>query len=203
MKISTKTFSIITAAACIFVLLPGCISIPYDGKPHMVAGMQELTNNTVTRMTVMWTEREDHAYTVASYNVAANYFHWSDNDNQYRWILVRAAMRRDKFGSILRDARIPDNVPMLHKGDIVDVYLPVAMEMNYDQLKSAIILRRVCEAEDKQCQEKNKDQVGKLGMEVISKGMPDMTGLTFTKKYDKAGQRVISTERVDYLGNPI
>jgi len=171
----------------------------------MVAGMQELTNNTVTRMTVMWTEREDHAYTVASYNVAANYFHWSDNDNQYRWILVRAAMRRDKFGTILRDARIPDNVPMLRKGDIVDVYLPVAMEMNYDQLKAAIILRRVCEAEDKLCQEKSKEQVGKLGMEVISRGMPDMSDLTFTKKYDKTGKRLIveKPEAVDSHGNQI
>ena len=128
MKISTKTFSIITAAACIFVLLPGCISIPYDGKPHMDAGLQELTNNTVTRMTVMWTEREEHAYVVPPYAIAGNYYHWSDNSNQYRWILVRADMRRDRFGYVMRDARIADNVPMLRKGDIVDVYLPVAME---------------------------------------------------------------------------
>ena len=205
MKISTKAFHGFAAAVCMLLLLPGCVGVPYDGKPHMDAGLQDLTNNTVTRMTVMWTEREDHAYTVASYNVAANYFHWSENDNQYRWILVRAAMRRDKFGSVLRDARIPDNVPMLHKGDIVDVYLPVAMEMNYDQLKSAIILRLVCEAADKPCQEKSKEQVGKLGMEVISKGMPDMSGLTFTKKYDKTGKRLIAgqPDAVDSQGNPI
>jgi|SRR5476649_102307 len=193
------------AAVCAIVMLAGCVGVPYDGKPHMDSGLQELTNNTVTRMTVMWTEREEHAYTVASYNVAANYFHWSENDNQYRWILVRAAMRRDKFGSVLRDARIPDNIPMLHKGDIVDVYLPVAMEMNYDQLKSAIVLRFVCAAADTACQDKSKEQVGKLGMEVISKGMPDMSDLVFTKKYDKAGQRlnVLAPVRVDYQGNPI
>src|SRR5476649_1087637 len=117
MKISTKTFHGFAAAVCMLLLLPGCVGVPYDGKPHMDAGLQDLTNNTVTRMMVNWTEHEDHAYMLPGYNVAGNYFHWRENSNQYRWIPVRAAMRRDKFGSVMRHARIPDSIPMalLHK----------------------------------------------------------------------------------------
>ncbi|MYM23236.1 hypothetical protein GTP46_11320 [Duganella sp. FT135W] len=168
--------------------LQGCTSVPYDGKPGMNEEINAMTDNTVVRMTVTWTERPDHAYMLPDYNVMGKYFHWSENSNQYRWTRVTATLRRDKYGSIVRHAMIPDGMQLLTPGDVVDVYVPAWETMNYGTLDTAKIIKLVCQAKDAECIRSNGSSVGGKGTEIISRGRPDMTGISYSKKFDIKGQ---------------
>jgi hypothetical protein len=187
MKNSAKNLFLL-ASLPVALALQGCTSVPYDGKPGINEEINAMTDNTVVRMTVTWTERADHAYMLPDYNVMGKYFHWSENSNQYRWTRVTALLRRDKYGSIVRHAMIPDGMPLLTPGDVVDVYVPAWDTINYGTLETAKIIKLVCQAKDSDCIRASVAAVGGKGTEVISKGRPDMTGVFYSKKFDTKGQ---------------
>lgn len=155
-------------------------------KPIHNEEFKELVDNNVVRMTVAWPEKENKAYSPASYNVDAHYFKWSGEDIQYRWLLVKATMRRDKWGSVLRTTLIADSVPVLDTGDWVDVYLPPFDSMNYSEFKAPVILRLVCRDADSACKKKAEAELGGKN-EVVSKGKPDMSNFGYTRKFDLQG----------------
>lgn len=161
--------------------LQGCGMAPISD-----ADAERLTDETVVRATVNWTEKANSAYSPASYSVQGNYFHWVKANNQYRWIPIKAIMRKEKWGSLLRTARIADGVPLLKTGDWVDVYIPTFKTMDYSANNSAVILRLVCDRDDSACKEKSTKELGGKN-EVVHRGRPDMSAYTFTKKFDVDG----------------
>lgn len=181
-KMSTRKSALSVMAIGALSILQGCAIRPYNTDEFLT-----LLDDSVVRMAVDWPERDDHAYSHAFYNVDAKYFHWSENSVQYRWIMVKAVMRRDKWGKVIRTARIPDGMPILKPGDWVDVYLPPFDSMNYDQLNAPIILRLVCKDDDRACKDASEKQLNGKN-EVVSRGRPDMQNLTFSKKFDRQGE---------------
>ncbi|MYM30655.1 hypothetical protein GTP58_20185 [Duganella sp. CY15W] len=179
MSARIKIFSVI----CVAGILAACTT------PHTNEGVENLIANNVVRMTVNWDEKDSKAWSPASYSVMGNYFHWSENSIQYRWIPVQANLRRDLYGQANNPARIPDGFPILSSGDLVDVYVPPWSSMNYGELKAPIIVRFVCSASDSACQDLSKKDLGGRN-EVVSKGKPDMGNLVFTKKFDESGNRL-------------
>ena len=163
------------------LVLQGCALTPITNK-----GLENLTDGNVVRATVDWNEYADSAYSPASYSVEGKYHHWVKEDVQYRWIPVIAIMRKDKWGSVLRIARIADGVPILKNGDWVDVYMPAYNSINYSTLNAPVILRLVCAKKDSVCKDKAEKELGGKN-EVVQKGMPDLSGYSFSKKFDVEG----------------
>lgn len=162
--------------------LQGCSIAPISD-----AGLESLTDGNVVRATVNWNERPDRAFAPASYNVEANYHHWVKENMQYRWIFVRAVLRRDKWGNVMRTARIADGVPLLKVGDWVDVYMPPYNSIDYSVMNAPVILRLVCASEDSTCKKKSEQELGGKN-EVVQKGKPDMSAYTFSKVFDIEGK---------------
>lgn len=158
-------------------------------RPIHDEGLLKLVDGNVVRMTVTWGERDDKVLQPASYNVDGLHFKWNSNANQYRWILATAVMRRDRWGSVHRRALVPDQIPQLHKGDIVDIYVGFFDETNYGDLKAPVVIRLVCQETDSSCNRSEEKALGGAN-EVVSIGKPPMTGLTFSKVHDLEGNRL-------------
>ncbi|MYM71640.1 hypothetical protein GTP56_05445 [Duganella sp. FT134W] len=183
MKKTLKNLFLVSATIS-SLSLQGCTT------PHRNEGISNLIMNNVVRMYVNWGEYPDKAWSPASYNVAANYYHWNENSIQYRWIWPQANLRRDLYGVVNEMAMVPDEIPFLRHGDLVDVYLPPFETYNYGEMRAPIVIRFVCSADDDACQDKSKKELGGKN-EVVSKGKPDLSGFTFTKKFDKTGKRLV------------
>ena len=82
-------------------------------------------------------------------------YHWSDEAKKnYRW--TSTAMPVDTGASTqlmaVSAAVIGEGIPLLERGDIVDVYVYVASHgLDYSQGRASVILQRVCAAQDKPC----------------------------------------------------
>ena len=177
----TKTFSIMACLATGMVL-QACSVTPISDE-----GLEALTDGNVVRAKVNWNEKAEVAFAPASYNVEAKYHHWVKENVEYRWIFVKADLRRDRWGSVMRTARIADGVPILKVGDWVDVYMPAYRSIDYSTLNAPVILHLVCANEDSACKDKSEKELGGKN-EVVQKGMPDMSKYTFTKKFDTDGK---------------
>jgi len=151
-------------------------------------GVADYSTNVVFRMSVAWYEKPDHAYSPAFYNYDAKIHNWGPEAIQYRWILLKSFFKdKTESGGVFRTGRIPDGLPVLKVGDIVDVYLPDDDLTNYNQLKGPVILRLVCRENDRPCKKAAKVELGGRSFGMVSKGMPDMSNLTFSKRFDATG----------------
>lgn len=177
-----KTVLKIIFALAFMSALSGCGVL----KPYYDSDVLKVAEGNVVRMNVRWYEKANKAYAPASYNVEAYTHHWGPNAIQYRWILVQANFHKDVNNWMWTTAMIPDGMPILSLDDVVDVYVPTINSINYDALQGPVILRFVCKHDDKPCKEKSKAELGGAN-EVVSHGKPDMSGLTFSKKFDTEG----------------
>ncbi|MYM30654.1 hypothetical protein GTP58_20180 [Duganella sp. CY15W] len=183
MHITFKNLVLVSATLS-SIALQGCTT------PHRNEGVVNHITNNVVRMEVNWGEYPDRAWSPASYNVMARYHHWDENSIQYRWIWPQATMRRDLYAQVNEIAVVADGVPFLRHGDLVDVFVPPFETYNYGQLKAPIVIRLVCKADDSDCIEKSKKELGGKN-EIVSKGSPDLSRVAFTKTFDKTGKRLI------------
>jgi hypothetical protein len=71
--------------------------------------------------------------------------------SQYRWVHVQGITKVDRDTWLHTIARVPDQIPQLHKNDVVDVLFMTVSDSNYDQFKTSIVLRLVCKNEDTAC----------------------------------------------------
>jgi hypothetical protein len=86
---------------------------------------------------------------------------WTDNAKRYRWVQTYTHTGTWHYSgmSVPAFALVPDQVPTLGVGDIVDVlYLNKNYDFNYDKLQAEKILRLVCRAKDKECIKKIKSE---------------------------------------------
>lgn len=181
MKFLSHNVSIV-AMLTAAVLNQGCAIRPIHDSALLTA-----VDGNVVRMTVGWEEPEGHALLPAAYNVEAKYFHWTPQANQYRWVLADAEIRRDARGKIYRRVLVPDQVPKLRSGDVIDVYLGTFDETNYGELRAPVVLRRVCEDRDDACKKREERQLGER-TGVVSRGKPPLEDLTFSKKFNVDGK---------------
>ncbi|CAN0622864.1 protein of unknown function [Burkholderia multivorans] len=166
------------------VTLAGC-GTGLPGDPD-IAGYSA---NNVIRMSVFWPEKAKHDWNPPFYNVEAARNHWTPEDNQYRWIIAHASFRKDFWGMSDRVSLVPDSVPFLESGDLVDVYDPGRTDVDYGNFKAPIVLRLVCKHKDKACIEASKKELGGLN-EIASKGKPGLSDLIFSKTFDIRGNRL-------------
>lgn len=79
---------------------------------------------------------------------------WTDNAKRYRWANTFVKTGAAKYaGYILASfSLISDNVPVLHKGDIVDVlYQKDQYGYDLDKLKANVVVKLVCQFDDTPC----------------------------------------------------
>lgn len=109
--------------------------------------------------------------------------------SQYRWVHVQGITKVDRDTWLHTIARVPDQIPQLHKNDIVDVLFLTVSDANYDQLKTAIVLRLVCKNEDSECKRQLYKDAGNTNVFLgpTSEVSPNTGGLTFSKFYDSDG----------------
>jgi hypothetical protein len=153
-------------------------------KPIHDEDLLKLVDGNVIRMQIDWPEPSGAALMPASYNVEANYLHWTANANQYRWVISEALMRKNTWGRVWRRTLVPDQIPRLQKGDWVDVYVGSYWQTNFGELKAPVVVRLVCKDSDKACKQNSEKELhGKF--EVVSTGRPAIVDqLTFTKVHD-------------------
>ncbi len=136
------------ATASVFI---GCASAA-DGNQCEGATFSSGTpvvQNAVWRMEVLIDEA---AYNRPSIHDRLNHNWTSDAKTNYRW--TSTAMPVDAGEStqlmIISAAVIGEGVPLLEKGDIVDVYV-VSRGIDYGKGRAPVVVRRICAARDERC----------------------------------------------------
>lgn len=157
-------------------------------KPIHDSDLLKLVDGNVVRMQIQWEEPEGKALMPPFYSVEGSYFKWTENANQYRWVISEAHLRRDKWGMGWRRVLVPDQIQRLRRGDWVDVYFGIYEETNYGELRAPVVLRFICKNADKECKKRSEKELGGK-FEVVSSGRPaDVAYLTFSKVHDLAGK---------------
>ena len=162
--------ALLALAACL--LLAGRASAT-DGHQCGTTSLP-VVQNTVWRMEV---GVDEAAFSGPSIHDRLIY-NWSDEAKRtYRW--TSTAMPVDAGTSTelmtVSAAVIGDDVPVLAKGDIVDVYV-ASHEIDYSRGRAPVVVRRVCAARDERCMnEVRRRQEGRVaGVEV--KGVYPLAG---------------------------
>jgi hypothetical protein len=111
--------------------------------------------------------------------------------SQYRWVHVQAITKVDRDTYIHTIARVPDNIPQLHSGDIVDVVFLTISDSNFDKGESSVVFRVVCrnDAIFSACRKQLYHDAGNTAVFLGPTGepVPDMSGYTFSKYFDVDG----------------
>lgn len=115
----------------------------------------------------------------------------------YRWLNI-TARGLWKEASILGTggisggifpAVIADGVPLLKKGDWVDMYIPAPKTFSISNHSFLTVVRLVCTVEDKACQKREKKKLGRVqGQLVQPKGTFDWASVSITPHYTMDGQ---------------
>lgn len=112
---------------------------------------------------------------------------FNETASQYRWIRAQAITKVDHNSFIFTIARVPDNIPQLHYGDVIDVLFLAPPNENFDELKTAVVLRLVCT--DNACRRKLYKEAGNSNyLGPTNEPVPDISGLKFSKFYDTDGK---------------
>jgi DNA-directed RNA polymerase subunit H (RpoH/RPB5) len=173
-----KTLPVLCATA---LALSGCTAVIAD--PDVI----NFTQNKVIRLVVISGETDHSTWSPIFYSVEAARHNWTDEDNQYRWVRMKGVLRKEMYAGLLRYARVPDQLPRIHSGDLVDVYEINWHDTDYGALKADIVVKLVCRSEDSACFKRSKAEIGGRS-EIVSVGKPDMSGFTFTKQFDVKGK---------------
>jgi hypothetical protein len=158
-------------------------------RPIHDSALLKAVDGNVVRMTVGWKEPDGHALLPAAYNVEAKYFHWTPQANQYRWVLADAEIRGEARGKIYRRILVPDQIPKLRIGDVIDVYLGTYDETNYGELRAPVVVRLVCAEIDEVCKKREEKKLGARNG-IVSRGKPPLDDLTFAKVFDLDGKAI-------------
>jgi hypothetical protein len=112
--------------------------------------------------------------------------------SQYRWAHVQGITKVDRDTWLHTVAHVPDQIPQLNLGDIVDVLFPTLSDSNFDDFHTAIVLRVVCknDAIANACRQKLYQDAGKSRYYRGPTGdpIPDTDNLVFSKYYDEDGR---------------
>jgi len=117
---------------------------------------------------------------------------------------VQAITKVDKNTVLYTVARVPDRIPQLHQGDIVDVLFLTLSDTSFDDFKSAVVLRVVCKNEEffSDCRKKLRQDAGsRYYFGPTGESVPDTSGYTFSKFYDANG-RILSGVTLPQDGSP-
>jgi hypothetical protein len=161
-------------------------SIVFSGCAADHGAIYQSANYTVQRFAVgPWGEFDDKT---APHAFGGNGT-FGANASQYRWVHVQGITKVDRDTYVQTVARVPDQIGKLHSDDIVDVLFLTIADTNFDQLKSAVILRVVCPADGgAACRRKLYAQDGRYYFGPTNDIVPDMSQLTFSKYYDEDGK---------------
>lgn len=106
----------------------------------------------------------------------------------YRWVYVAAPGGWDSTGLSgpqgWVQALVADNVPLLHEGDWVDVYVPEA-PLVVGKRRWLTVVKLACKGDDKPCQKQ--DPVGKAKGQLVPGGAYRFEALSITPHYDMSG----------------
>jgi len=120
-------------------LLTGCASVP----------PVSIRDGDTWRMEV----RNDEVVYRGPSLMEGHRFNWTDKAKaDYRWVETAMAVG-DGFSKgyvVFSAAVIGEGVPLLEKGDVVDVYLDLE-NWDYNVGKAPVVLRRICSANDAAC----------------------------------------------------
>lgn len=178
-----KLMRTLSAVAGVAILLSGCATAytknnPYDTK---IAGK-------VLRMTVGWWEKDDRLYAKpAVYSVAASAWKWGPNANRHRWVTADVNSLWNLGFRGWRYVLVPDQLPMLQHGDLIDVFIVHQDEFNLNELRASVAVKLVCRSGDTACFDRSKKELGGL-TELVPGAAPDLSAFTFTPKYDEEGK---------------
>jgi hypothetical protein len=110
--------------------------------------------------------------------------------SQYRWVHVQGITKVDRDTWPHTIVRVPDQIPQLHKHDVVDVLFLTVSDSNYDQFKTPVVLRVVCKNEDAPCKRQLYKDAGNTNVFLgpTNAQAPDLSRYTFSKFYDTDGK---------------
>lgn len=188
MKIFKK---LAVAGLCgVALLLVGCSTQAMYADPDIVKAV----SNHVVRAFLTRSEKTDESYNMWAINRHRDELKWGPESRQYRWVITDAILSRKYHGVMgfsFNVALIPDQVPTLKKGDWVDLWVPDVTTFNYQTLNVPVVLRLVCPVDTPDNGRACREAVSKeypAGTGPISDQKPDMSKLTFTKRFDTEGK---------------
>jgi hypothetical protein len=180
----------IATTAVLLFLATGCSTQVVSGDPEII----QAVSNHVVRAVIMKSEDLSEGYNLPLVNQRRAALKWVPESRQYRWVRYAVFLSKEYhgvFGASFELARVPDELPPLKNGDWVEMWVPDLYALNYQSMNVPIVLRRICavDAPDngKACRENARKEYP-AGSGPISNQKPDMSTLTFTKRYDLEGK---------------
>jgi hypothetical protein len=167
------------------VVVVGCIVVTACSTDH--GTIYQSANNSVQRLAIGPIAEYD--YKTLPHALGAGGGTFGPIASQYRWVHVQGITKVDRDTWLHTIARVPDQIPQLHKNDIVDVLFMTVSDSNYDQFKTPIVLRLVCKNEDTACKRQLYKDAGNTNVFLGPTGEspPDMSPYTYSKFYDADG----------------
>lgn len=152
-------------------------------------------NHTVQRLTVGIGEFDSktipHALGAAGPTFGAT-------ASQYRWVHVEGITKVDRNTFLHTIARVPDEIPQLHRGDVVDVVFLTISDSNYDKGQTAVVVRMVCKNDEifSACRRKLYRDAGNTGYYFgpTNEPVPDMSQYVSSKYFDSDGAILPNTK---------
>lgn len=147
-------------------------------------------NGKIERLYVYDSESEEHTSPYTAGHVGHD---WTPEDKQYRWIHVMGTPDSSSWTRPIQTvARVPDNIPMLHYGDIVEVYFKGFDISDYGKFDTSVLVKMDCPQHMdglRACLNALKKMEGRsylLGP--VDGPAPDLNQFTFSKFYDEEGK---------------
>ena len=147
-------------------------------------------NGKMVRMAVMAGEYESKTLPHA---LGAGGPTFNQSASQYRWVHVAALSHKGWKTTLWTIARVPDQIPQLHRGDYVEVKFLTISDSNFDHLQTAVIAKMLCpEDGPNACRRKLLKESGSWSNPLgeTDDPVPDMSGLIFSKYYDMDGKKL-------------
>lgn len=171
-------------------LLSGCSTQAMYADPDVVKAV----SNHVVRAFLVRSENVNEGYNIWAINPHRGDLRWVPESRQYRWVLTDAILSskyHGVMGASYKIALVPDQFPTLKNGDWVDLWVPDVTNLNYQTLDVPVVLRLVCSVDTpdngRSCHDAARKEYP-AGTGPISDQKPDMSKLTFTKRFDTEGK---------------
>ena len=187
MLYTKRVIALALLLAC--VLLAGCATTSGgDSEYRLLSSPTELKATKALRMEVAFGEQEGYYQIGLLERIAGK---WGPQSKRYRWISAQAKTGNGGLtGYYLYSTGIlvPDQVPTIHKGDLVDVILLERDQYDFPNLKAPLVLGLVCRKDDVACQDRLKaSNGGKTWGVWVERAQYDQSKFTFTPRYDESG----------------
>ncbi|MBC8737261.1 hypothetical protein F6X40_10620 [Paraburkholderia sp. UCT31] len=183
-------FKKLISAALLATQLSGC------STAYLLATLPDQTetrdkpyySNQLVRIKASTTEYLNRGFDMGSkitWPEYADKYNWGPEAERYRWIEAGGRDIRPRF---LLLAQTPDQVPPIHKGDLLEIQVNNIPDTDYQKGNRAVVVRIVCRKGDSACMDAAEQENGGQLQGIVPNRHADISQFTFTPKFTPNGK---------------